>query len=175
LSTPARVGPGLAASLAAALLALQPLACGLGGLSPTVFAPGQEIPLGELSLTVTGWEAVPPGHAPISALRAAPGEKVIAVFVRWSGLPGRSDMERRVLLERFLERQARIVDDEGFQTTAFSAMARELYRLQAPVREAPSDWVVVFHVWIDSRNYKLLLAHPDPAQGGLRLAEVQLR
>ena len=163
-------------ALAAALLALgfTPIACNVASEPPTVFDPAQEIPLGELSLSVTGWETVPEKHAPISVLRAAPGEKVIAVFVRWSGLATSSDLDRRLFLERYFESHAKVVDDAGFVCRAFDSMPRELYRFQPFSRHAPPDWVIVFHVWIDSQNHTLLLEHPDPAASGVRRAAVQL-
>ena len=155
-------------ALAGALLVSAALGCG-GGRSAS-FALRQAIPMGPISVTVDGWESVGEARAPLSSLRAPAGEKAIAVFVRWDGLDSYAEPDRRIFAEAFLQDALRVLDSEGFGYEAISAMPRELYHFSGGGAPAPRDWVVVFHVYVDSRDYTLRLSHPDPQEDAFDVA-----
>jgi hypothetical protein len=160
-------------AIAMALLLSAAPGCG-GGARSASFPLHEVIPFGPISVAVDGWEAVGEAHAPISWLRAPAGEKAIAVFVRWDGLEPYAEPDRQTFAKAFLRDALRVVDADGFGYQAISAMPRELYLFTGVGAPAPRDWVVVFHVYVDSRGYTLRLSHPDPDEEAFDVAIVQL-
>lgn len=159
--------------LAAMLVSLS--ACEAASQTPTPFDLRQPIPLGMLSIAVMRTETVPnPPFAPISSLMAQPGEKVVAVFVRWKGLEDLDQADQRVFIETFLEDRLSIVDEDGETYPAFSAMPLDIYQM-SPGGYSPHDWVAVFHVWVDSQRYTVLVANPQPEAGGFTVAAIPLQ
>ena len=134
----------------------------------------QSIPLGPLNVSVDGWEEVGQAHAPISSLRAPAGEKVIAVFVAWKGLDAYTESDRQVFAEKFLEGRLKLVDSDGFDYKSISAMPRDLYHFSGSSASISRDWVVVFHVWVDSQGYTLRVSHPDSGEEAFDVAIVEL-
>ncbi len=141
---------------------------------PTAFSLGDPLDLGMFTLKARRMETVSsPPPVPLGSLRAQPGEKVIVVFVRWDGLAGLDALDRRVFIESFLEHRLAVVDEAGERTPAFHAMSSDLYH-GMPGAFPEQEWVVVFHVWIDSREFTLLVEHPDPDPAGFELAAIPL-
>jgi hypothetical protein len=138
------------------------------------FSLREEISLGIITVEVRGWEEVPNLHAPINSLRAPAGEKAIAVFVRWSGLDDYAEQDRQAFARSFLSNRLRLRDSEGFEVEAIDAMAKGIYHFLGPVGSAPRDYVVIFHVWVDSEGLTLCLQHPDPQEEGFDVAIVTL-
>jgi len=134
----------------------------------------QEIPLGALAVSVDGWEEVGAAHAPLSSLRTPEGEKAIAVFVGWSGLEPFAEPDRQTFAEKFLRGRLRLVDSDGFDYSTVAAMPREHYDFTSHASSMPRDWVVVFHVWVDSHGYTLRLSHPDSSKESFDVAIIQL-
>lgn len=169
------VPAGAAARAGAALLLALPVACG-GEPATDRFAPGEEIPLGILQLTVERWEESPRTRAPLRSLHPPEAEKPVVVFVRWRGLGAYGELDRRVFVEAFLEDRLTLVDAGGGEHEALTAMPRDLYHGSAASgwAGAPPDWVVVFWVPADRAGYSLRIEHPDPAPDGFRVAVVDL-
>ena len=134
----------------------------------------EKIPFGVFEVSVEGWERVGEAHAPISSLRAPEGEKTIAVFVVWSGLESYEESDRRVFAEAFLHDRLNLVDADGLDYRSVSAMPREVYDFSNHAEPMPRDWVVVFHVGVESHAYTLRLRHPDPDNKDFDVALVQL-
>ena len=158
-------------------IAVVTMGCGATDERVAEFQLSQQVPLGILNLAVTGWEEVRRPRVPLGSLTAADGEKPIAVFVRWNGLDGYSEFDRRVFAERFLDGRLRLVDDEGYQYETRNAMPRALYLGRVDLMSnthAPRDWVVVFHVWVDSHAYTLRVEHPSPGEDDFSVARVSL-
>lgn len=140
----------------------------------TLFALGQPLELGMFTIKARRMETVAdPPPIPLGSLQAQPGEKVIAVFVHWAGLDGLEPMDRRVFIESFLEHRLTVVDEAGERAAAFHAMPADLYH-GMPGQLSEQEWVVVFHVWVDSRDFTLLVVHPDPEPGGFEVAAIPL-
>lgn len=141
---------------------------------PTLFSLGDSLDLGMFTLKARRMETVSnPPPVPLGSLHAQPGEKVIVLFVRWDGLAGLEALDRRVFIESFLEHRLAIVDEAGERVSAFHAMSTDLYH-GMPGAFPEQEWVVVFHVWIDSREFTLLVEHPDPGPADFKLAAIPL-
>lgn len=138
------------------------------------FRPGQEISCGPIRVSVNGWEEVGESHAPLSSLRAASGEKAIAVFVGWNGLDPYSEPDRQVFAGEFLNRSLKLVDSDAFVYKAVASMPREIYRFSELPASAPRDWVVIFHAYVDSSGYTLQVSHPDPGEEAFDVASIPL-
>jgi hypothetical protein len=166
------------ASCACFAVAVLGLGCGLEGGGTSTFAVRDPISLGILDVSVLGWEEVRIPRVPLSTLRAAAGEKPIAVFVRWSGLDGYADRDRHIFVDSFLSRRVRLVDADGHEYEARGAMPRNFYlgsfegNLDGPT---PRDWVAVFHAWVDSQGYSVRVQHPDPGPEEFHVAVIPLR
>lgn len=139
------------------------------------FEIGQEIPLGMLSLRVTGWEPLPDRHAPITPLAPPADREAIVVFVGWTGLSDVTELDRRVFLEQFLKARLRVDDGQGDDHDAVIAMPRELYQSRVPSGWAPPEWAVAFHVPPGIRQFTLLIEFPDARAGAFGVASVLLR
>lgn len=126
------------------------------------FAPGEEIPLKVLTLSVSRWEAVPPSLPYLSSENTSAGEKAVAVFARWRGLEEVAEMDRRVFIESFLEHRLTLVDSDGFTYAAISAIPTNFYYGSSYDMNAPADWAVIYHVYVDSGGYSLRVRHPEP-------------
>ena len=175
MHSPGKLTEGLGRQGLLGIVALACLvSCESRDVEPVSFVRSQDISFGILDLRVTGWEVVPASHAPIVSLSAPPGEKAIVVFIRWKGLDQYADFDRRTFVRSFLSHRTRIIDGDGFEYRAISAMPRELYHFTEPASLAPREWAVVFHVWVDSAHYTVLLEHPEPANGGFRVAAIIL-
>jgi hypothetical protein len=150
-----------------------------GGAQPAPFPRDEPIRLGPLELTVLELEPVPsPPPVPLSSLRAHPGARPLAVFVEWAGLDGMAESERSRFLESFLEEGVTLTDADGAEYRAMSALTRPMYSI-GDTRgmiggTVPHDWVVVFHVAEDAREFALLVENPEPDGGGPELARVDL-
>ncbi len=134
----------------------------------------EKIPFGVLAVSVDGWEEVGDAHAPLSSLRTPEGEKAVAVFVGWSGLEPYAESDRQAFAEEFLRGHLKLVDSEGFDYRSVTAMPREQYYFSGHASSMPRDWVVVFHVWVDSRGYTLRLSHPNVGKESFDVAVVSL-
>jgi hypothetical protein len=159
------------------LIAAVLVGCGGDKESSAHFALGEEIPLGIISVSVTQWEEVRGTSSPLGSLRPPEGEKPIAVFVRWRGLDEYAEFDRRTFVEAVLSDRLTLIDSDGFEYAARTAMPKEFYRFSAQAgsgKTAPPDWAVVFWAWVDSRDYKLHIEHPDPAEGDFDVAVVEL-
>jgi len=119
------------------------------------------------------WEEVPQSHAPVSSLDAPEGERAIAVFVYWRGLADYRLEDRRVFVESFLRGRSRVVDSEGYAYVATTAMAKSLYAY-LPGAGPGQELVVIYHVWVESEGMTLLIEHPEPQEGGFRVAAIPL-
>lgn len=161
------------------LIAAVVLGCGGDGdtKSSTQFTLREEIPLGIINVSVTQWEEARETSSPLSSLRPPEGEKPIAVFVRWRGLDEFREFDRRTFVEALLSDRLTLVDSDGFEHAALTAMPKDLYQFTAQAgsgKTAPPDWVVVFWVWVDSRDYELHVEHPNPGEGDFDVAVVDL-
>ncbi len=172
MSSPAVPIRSFAASLCLAAVAGLP-ACSTAERAAS-FRRGEEIPLGIFSLRVSDWVEAPSSRVPLSSLRTPEGEKAIAVFVGWEGLDDLTDADRRHFVESFLEHSLELVDSEGFDADPVTAMPRDLYSASAFHLEASPEWVVIFHVWVDSGGYSLRVRHPDPDKEKFDVAVVPL-
>jgi hypothetical protein len=162
------------AFVAAAALGTSWVACRPEPKPPTRFSLGDPLELGMFTLKARRMETVAsPPPVPLGSLSAQPGEKVIAVFVRWDGLDGLTPMDRRIFVESFLQHRLAVVDEADERTPAFHAMSAGLYH-GMPGGLPEREWVVVFHVWVDSREFTLLVEHPDPDPTGFELAAIPL-
>jgi hypothetical protein len=162
------------AGSACLVLAAMALGCGSGAERSATFAIKQEIPLGIISVTVMGWEEVPQIHPPFHSLDAPAGEKAIAVFARWRGLDEYAERDQGHFVESFLQHRLKIIDSEGYEASAINAMPRALYDSFEMRGLAPRDWVVIYHVWVDSQGYTLQVRHPDPGEEDFHVAVVPL-
>ena len=79
-----------------------------------------------------------------------------------------------MFLENFFTDRLAVVDSGGFEEPAFDAMPRPWYAFHFSPGPLPHDWAVIFHVWVDSGGYSLLIKHPSPEEGGFRVAAVTL-
>ena len=166
--------PSLTTAIAVAAVSAASQACSPEPSPPTRFSTGDPLDLGMLTLKARRMETVSnPPPVPLGSLSAQPGEKAIAVFVRWDGLDGLEAFDRRVFVESFLEHRLAVVDEAGERTAAFNAMSADLYH-GMPGAMPEQEWVVIFHVWIDSREFTLLVQHPDPGPSTFELAAVPL-
>lgn len=159
------------------LIATVVLGCGGDKEPPAQYALGQEIPLGIISVSVTQWADARGTSAPLRSLSPPEGEKPIAVFVRWRGLDEYGEFDRRTFVGAFLSDRLTLVDSDGFEYAALTAMPKDIYQFTAQAgsgKTAPPDWVVVFWAWVDSRDYKLHIEHPDPGEGDFDVAVVEL-
>ena len=156
------------------LLAAMALGCGSGAERSATFTIKQEIPLGILSVTVMGWEEVPQIHPPFHSLDAPSGEKAIAVFARWRGLDEYADLDQRQFVESFLQHRLKLIDSEGYEASAISALPKALYDSSEMRGLAPRDWVVIYHIWVDSQGYTVQVRHPDPGEEDFDVASVSL-
>jgi hypothetical protein len=96
--------------------------------------------------------------------------------VRWRGLDEYAELDRRTFVEAFLTDQMTLVDSEGFEYKAVTAMPEDHYRMSPQMNpvNAPPNWVVVFWAWVDSDGYSLLIENPDPEPGEFRVAAIAL-
>jgi hypothetical protein len=161
------------------LIAAVVLGCGGDGDSESSeqFVLREEIPLGIISVSVTQWEEVRGSSSPLQSLRPPEGEKPVAVFVRWRGLDEYGEFDRRSFVEAFLSHRLTLVDSDGFEYAAPTAMTRDIYQFSAQAgsgKTAPPDWAVVFWAWVDSRDYELHIEHPNPGEGDFDVAVVEL-
>jgi hypothetical protein len=159
------------------LIAVVVLGCGGDEESLAQYALREEIDLGIISVSVTQWEEVHGTSSPLGSLHPPEGEKPVAVFVRWRGLKEYAEFDRRTFVEAFLNDRLTLVDSDGFEYAALTAMPKNLYQLSAQAgsgNAAPPDWVIVFWSWVDSRDYKLQIEHPDPGEGDFDVAVVEL-
>jgi len=167
----ARASLGLAA---AGLIA----ACGAGAPEATPFRMKERIPLGVVSLAVTRAQVVTIPPTPLGSLSAVPGHKVIAVFVRLGGLDdldGLKGLERRLFAEKFLEGRTTLSDAAGERTKDGHAMPKGLYYGSGDMGGMRSpDYVVVFQVPEESRDFTLFVENPEPQEGQPQLAAVAL-
>jgi hypothetical protein len=149
--------------------------CGVGEEPAASFAVGDEIRLGIISVSVSRWE-MPRTTPPISTLRPPEGEKPVVIFVRWRGLDEYAELDRRTFVEAFLTDQMTLVDSEGFEYKAVTAMPEDHYRMSPQMNpvNAPPNWVVVIWAWVDSDGYSLLIENPDPEPGEFRVAAIAL-
>ena len=162
------------AGSACLVLAAMALGCGSGAERSATFAIKQEIPLGIISVTVMGWEEVPQIHPPFHSLDAPAGEKAIAVFARWRGLDEYAELDQRQFVESFLQHRLKLIDSEGYEASAISALPKALYDSFEMRDVAPRDWVVIYHVWVDSQGYTVQVRHPDPGEEDFDVASVSL-
>lgn len=159
------------------LIATVVLGCGGDKEPPAQYALGQEIPLGIISVSVTQWADARGTSAPLRSLRPPEGEKPIAVFVRWRGLDEYGEFDRRTFVEAFLSDRLTLVDSDGFEYAALTAMPKDIYQFTAQAgsgKTAPPEWAVVFWAWVDSRDYELHIEHPNPEEGDFDVAVVEL-
>jgi hypothetical protein len=161
------------------LIAAVLVGCGGDGdkESSARYALGQEIPLGIINVSVTQWEEARGSSSPLGSLQPPPGEKPVAVFVRWSGLDEYAEFDRRTFVEAFLNDRLTLVDSDGFEYAALTAVPKGLYQFSAQAgsgNTAPPDWAVVFWAWVDSQDYKLRIEHPGPGEGDFDVAVVEL-
>ena len=158
------------------LIAAVVLGCGADEELLAPHALREEIDLGIISVSVTQWHEVRGTSSPLGSLHPPEGEKPVAVFIRWRGLNEYTEFDRRTFVEAFLSDRLTLVDSDGFEYAAPTAMPKDLYQLsaQASLGPAPPDWVVVFWAWVDSRDYKLHIEHPDPGEGDFDVAVVEL-
>jgi len=156
------------------LLAAMVPGCGSGAEPSATFAMKQEIPLGILSVAVMGWEEVPRIHPPLVSLDAPAGEKAIAVFARWRGLDEYGETDQGHFVESFLQHRSKLIDSEGYEASAITALPKALYDSSEMRGFAPRDWVVIYHVWVDSQGYTLQVRHPDPGEEDFHVAVVSL-
>lgn len=141
------------------------------------FAFHQPIPLGLITLAVTGWQDVPLNHPPLSSLDAPPGEKAIAVFIRWEGLDDYSESDKNYFVDSFLPRRLTITDSDGYDASCRHAMPRYLYEASWPLatdNAAPREWVLICRVWVDCQGYRLKVKHPQPREANFDVAMVVL-
>ncbi len=153
------------------------LACASDEERSARYALGEEIDVGIITVSVTQWKEVRGTRAPLRSLRPPEGEKPVAVFVRWRGLDEYGEFDRRYFVEAFLSDRLTLVDSDGFEYEALTAMPKDIYQFTAQAgsgNTAPPDWVVVFWAWVDSRDYKLRIEHPDPRKGDFDVAVVEL-
>ena len=137
------------------------------------FALREEIPLGIINIAVTGWEEVSADLARGYPLKAQAGEKVIAVFVEWSGLDAYSERDGQYFAETYLHNRLELLDSDGFKYSALSAMTKNLYNRSGYGSPLSHNCVVIFHVWVDSKKYILRLQSLEP-EGGVDVAIVSL-
>jgi len=159
--------------LAGLVILCAALGCAVEGRTAS-FKVREQISFDVISVSVRGWEPVGRTHAPLSSLRAAEGEKVIAVFVDWSGLEPFKEPDRQQFAEKFLGGRLKLVDSEGRGYRSVSAMPRGVYDFSNEPAPMPRDWVVVFHVRSDSEGYTLRLSHPDARGKSFDVAVVPL-
>ncbi len=168
------IGAGLVtAGITGAALAV---GCSGGGdgESTAVFVRNREVPLGPLSLRVTGSEEVTSPPVPLNTLYAEPGRRVFVVFVNYRGLADLAESDRDRYVESYLSRRATVVDSVGAAHRAVHAMPRPFFTGSYHLSHS-RDWVVVFHPVADRRVLHVRFEHPDPEPGGFRHAEVGLR
>lgn len=157
------------------LFASAVIACATEG-RPARYALGEEIDLGIISLSVSEWHEVRATSSPLRSLYPPEGEKPVVVFVRWRGLGEYADFDRRRFVEAFLRDRLTLVDSDGFEYEALSAIPEGLYQMSGGVPGvAPPEWVVVFWAWVDSAGFTLHIEHPEPDEGGFHVAVVDLR
>jgi hypothetical protein len=159
------------------LIAALLMGCGSDRESSAQYALTEEIPLGIISVSVTQWEEVHGTSSLFRSLRPPEGEKPVAVFVRWHGLDEYAEFDRRSFVDAFLSDRLTLVDSDSFEYAALTAMPKGFYQLSARAgseNAAPPDWVVVFWAWVDSRDYRLHIEHPDPGEGDFDVAVVEL-
>lgn len=150
-------------------------ACARGSRAdlPTPFALQDRISFGIFDLQVMRWEEVPQSHPPVSSLNAPEGERAVAVFVYWRGLADYRPEDRQVFVESFLRGRTRVVDSEGYAYDAITAMTKDIYTF-LPGGGPTQELVVIYHIWIESEGLALMIEHPDPQEGGFRVAAVPL-
>ena len=157
------------------LIASAVMGCAPAEESLARYTLGEEIPLGIIDLSVTRWQEVRQTGSPLGSLHPPEGEKPVVVFVRWRGLREYAEFDRRNFVEAFLNDRLTLIDSDGFEYEALNAMPRDLYQYsRGGPGIAPTDWVVVFWVWVDSEGYSLLIEHPQPDTGGFHVAVVDL-
>jgi hypothetical protein len=163
------------AALAVAV-SLGAIGCGIGEPTVVPFELREEIPLGVIQLEVTDWDEVRQSISVLSTLHPPEGEKPILVFVRWRGLDDYEELDRRIFVEAFLSDRLTLVDSEGFEYDALTAMPEAVYRMSSSMSpvDAPPNWVVVFWAWVDSEGYSLRFENPTPEEGGFDVAVVDL-
>jgi hypothetical protein len=169
---PGKAGLVQTLAVTGGLLCGSMIACGSPPEPATSFARGERIPLGILSLEVRRSQEMQRMPRPFSG-QAQAGEKLVAVFVHWRGLDNYDDASRRSLIDSLLCNRLRIVDSEGYAYSCMQAMPSDLFNLR-PSRSLSSQWVVVFRVWVDSEGLVLQIEHPEPVEGGFRVAAVSL-
>lgn len=175
---PAVSGPVRALLLALPLLLpTLPAAAGCGGGEPPprAFARREPVPLGPLTVRVTGSEEVTGSPAvPLNTLYAEAGRKVVVVFVTWSGMEALAPPDRARFVESFLTGRSSVVDREGYEYRAIAAMPLPLYTGSGTFGALVQDWVLVFHPWVESRGMEVRFVRPDSGPGGFRVASVPL-
>lgn len=159
------------------LVAATAIACSGDAKITAPYVLGQEIDLGIITVSVTQWEDASGTSSPLGSLHPPEGEKPVVVFVRWRGLSAYGELDRRIFVENFFADRLTLTDSDGFEYEALGAMPKNLYQLSVQPglgTAAPPDWVVVFWAWVDSRDYRLRIEHPDPAEDGFDVAVIDL-
>ena len=153
---------------------------------PTPFAIRQAIPLGFLTVTVSGTDSVAGNYFdPAGSRHSAAGMKSYAVFLDIATAEPEQVKLPRIIL--FLA-GVRLVDSDGNRYRAAAPMPAEQYNLLKSARAGgdwtrfdqqgktvPRQWVVLFLVPETSHGLTLLLPNPRPTDDQPRLAAVQLR
>ena len=164
--------------LAYASLASGLLVAGCAGepaMEPIEYSTGDRIALSKITVTVERTEHVRTTSTDSRRLQsnlAGPGERAIAVFVRWSGLEDLSQTERGFFIRSFLENRLSVVDDAGDRYQTVDVLEASQYLEQ--IGGSGSTIVAVFHLHEDSRKLVLLIEHPDPPEGQSPLVAVSL-
>jgi hypothetical protein len=135
------------------------------------FRTGEEIPLGIINVTVNRWENAYT-RAPLRSLDPPPGEKAIAVWVRWSGLADHVEAARQSFAENYLQHSVRVVDSGGFDYATTSVLEPATYHWTGPAAPGDRTRILIFWVWVDSEGYTVRLEHPDPGDEGFDVALV---
>lgn len=156
-----------------ALLACLPAAC-TEAPAPTPFSMNEEISLKLFTLAATKFERVSRIQPQLNILEAEPEDKVYGVHVRCSSPSSLRAADRETFVENFLRNRLTLMDADGDEYRPVDAIPRWLYRGFPPSRSVERNFVLVFHVPEVSHTFTLLISNPDPEEGQVAMAAVDL-
>lgn len=173
-------GVGCLALLAAVLAACE-------SKPPVAFSENQSIPMGPYRVTVSHTES---RAGPMFGGPGDPGVTSLVVHLNIQGADSDSNVER-VPVGEWLARQA-VVDSEGRRHRVIPMPTRNYFNMaeamaartsrdvenwlygQTLVTGPTRDWVLIFPVPQDGRNFRLLMRNPDWVEGQPEVASVTL-
>ncbi len=142
---------------------------------PTEFSPGEEIPLGMISIRVIKLEVAREGGAELNLLRTEPEDLAYVLHVRWTGgekIPSQRDRSRYV--EMVLRDRIEIFDSDGDRYVAVGAVPRGQYLSRMYSQVLTQDWVVIFDVPEVATGLGARIENPDPTGAAYRVAVIPL-